>query len=620
MTLSASPSSPARDRPSVSSLVDVLRVRASDPASRMRGVRFLDRRGKEEWVSWCRLINRALEVAHSLRVVGLEPGNRVALVLQTEPAFLEAFFGVLLSGAVAVPLYPPLRLGKKGEYEARTASLLGVSGARLLLSSASVLRRLDGTLARQPMELGAHPLEAIGPQEVQTRPARSKEGPRADSPFDLEWSQRSTGAEDLALVQFSSGTTGAPKPVALSHRALLAQARILDNFWPDTEEVHHSGVSWLPLYHDMGLIGCVLPALLRPADLTLLRPELFVVRPASWLRAISRYRATISAAPNFAYALCVEKVRDEQLEGVDLSCWRAALNGAEAVAPRVLRAFVDRFARFGFREEALTPVYGLAEASLAVTFGPLDQRFRAERFHRGALAQGLAQITSDGEPSVELASVGRPVPGFEVEIRETRGAVLGEGEVGKIWVQGPSLMSGYLGLPRETDESLRDGWLDTGDLGFVLEEELFLCGREKDVLVLNGRNWAPEPVEEAMAKVEGVEPGAVVAITFLPEGGDQEELWLFAEEGFGSRPSPKEVAREGRRQILAETGLLAAEVRLLRPRTLPRTSSGKLRRRRTLEAYLAGELELSAEPSRVGPPQGKTAPMDRAPLHRAADE
>ncbi len=268
---------------------------------------------------------------------------------------------------------------------------------------------------------------------------------------------------DLALVQFSSGTTVEPKPVALSHRAVAAQAEILAGFWPDTPERRQSCVSWLPLYHDMGLIGCVFPALARDAALTLFAPELFVARPALWLRTLSRYRATISPAPNFAYGLCLTRVSDADLEGVDLSGWQTALNGAESISPAVMRAFCERFAPWGFRPEAMTPVYGLSEAALAVTFSDLGRAFHVNRFDREELArEGRARISAAGR---EIVSVGRPVPGFRLRILDPEERDLRDlpaGTVGRVWIQGPSLMDGYLDDPEATARTLRDGWLDTG--------------------------------------------------------------------------------------------------------------------------------------------------------------
>jgi acyl-CoA synthetase (AMP-forming)/AMP-acid ligase II len=318
-----------------------------------------------------------------------------------------------------------------------------------------------------------------------------------------------------------------------------------------------------------------------------------VARPALWLRALSRYRATISPAPNFAYSLCVTRVSDAEMEGVDLSGWRTALNGAEPVAPSVLRAFCDRFARWGFRREALTPVYGLSEAALAVTFSDLDRPFRGRRFDREKLSRDrMAREAANGR---EIVSVGRAVPGFRLRIVDAAGRDLPEARVGRVWARGPSLMDGYLGDPEATARALRQGWLDTGDLGFLLDGELYLTGRAKDVVILRGRNYAPEEIERAVDAVPGVRSGCVVAASFLPEDAPGERLALFVEASRALSPAEpaerQELPDACRAAVLGATGLAVDCVVVLAPGTLPRTSSGKLRRGETLRLHLEGELE-----------------------------
>ncbi|HEX6863871.1 MAG TPA: AMP-binding protein, partial [Thermoanaerobaculia bacterium] len=454
------------------------------------GLRFVDRAERDRWVGWTEIRERARGVCGGLRDLGIERGQRVALVFPTGLELIEALFGVLLAGAVPVPLYPPVRLGRLDEYFRRTARMLEVSGARLVLADARVRRILGEAVAAARPPLGCRTVDEV----------RLKDGEavRVDP-------------SDLGLVQFSSGTTVEPKPVALSHRALVAQVEAINGCWKDADGHRQSGVSWLPLYHDMGLIGCVFGALDRDIPLTLLGPELFVARPALWLRAISRWKGTISPAPNFAYALCLTRISDAEMEGVDLSSWHTALNGAEAVSPPVLRAFCGRFARWGFRPEALTPVYGLSEAALAVTFSDVSRPFRSVRVEREALAsKGLALETEEGR---EIVSVGRPLPGFDLEIRDEAGRALPPGRVGRVWIQGPSLMDGYLNAPEATARALRDGWLDTGDLGFLRGGELYLTGRAKDVIILRGRNYAPEEIERSLESVPGVRTGCAVAVS-----------------------------------------------------------------------------------------------------------
>ncbi|HEX3555740.1 MAG TPA: fatty acyl-AMP ligase [Thermoanaerobaculia bacterium] len=541
------------------------------------GLRFVDRAERATWFGWGEVRERALAVAGGLQALGIERGDRgdrVALVFPTGIDFFAGFFGALLAGAVPVPLYPPARLGRMEEYLRRTARMLERSGARLVLAD-SRLRRILGEAEARP-GLGCRTVDDLprGP----ARPVRTK-------------------ASDLALIQFSSGTTVDPKPVALSHRALAAQTAILTGFFPDSPERRQSCVSWLPLYHDMGLIGCVFPALARDAALTLLGPELFVARPSLWLRTIASYRATISPAPNFAYELCLTRVPDADLEGVDLSGWRTALNGAESISPAVLRAFCARFARWGFRPEAMTPVYGLSEAALAVTFSDFDRPPRVARFDRDKLArESRAREAAEGR---EIVSVGRPVPGFRLRIvdpdlRDLRD--LPAGAVGRVWIQGPSLMDGYLGDPEATASVLRDGWLDTGDLGFLYGcegGELYLTGRARDVVILRGRNYAPEEIERAVEGVPGVRAGCAAAASWLPEDAPGEMLSLFVEAS--RQATAEELAAlpdACREAVLGATGLAVDHLVVLAPGALPRTSSGKLRRGETLRLYLAGELAV----------------------------
>lgn len=532
-------------------------LRAAAAADNGRGLRFSDRHERETRVDWGEVYARARRTAGALVARGVRPGDTVAIVLPTGPQFFDAFFGASLAGAIPVPLYPPVRLGRLDEYHARTAAMMTAARARLLIADSRTWRILGESVLRARPELGAIDVADL-----------------VGEPFERE-----SSPDDLAFVQFSSGTTVDPKPVALQHRAVLANAGAILAGIARTDEDQH-GVSWLPLYHDMGLVGAVFVALLRAGNLTLLGPEVFIGRPGLWLRAIGRTGALISPAPNFAYALCVDRVTDAEMEGVDLSRWRYALNGAEPVSPATLRRFVERFARWGLRPEALTPVYGLAEASLAVTFSTLDEPFRTTRFDRAALSDGRAEPAADG---VELVSVGTPLPGLEIEVPS--------GKIGPVRVRGASLMQGYLHQPERTAAVLQDGWLDTGDLGFLHEGELYLTGRAKDVLILRGRNHAPHEIEQAVDAVDGVRTGCAAAVTWRPEDAEEERLLVFVEVK-AELPAPVRALLADRcsGEILAATGLDPALVVLLTPGTLPRTSSGKIRRAEALKRWLAGEL------------------------------
>jgi acyl-CoA synthetase (AMP-forming)/AMP-acid ligase II len=540
-------------------------------AHRGCGITFVDLREREIHLSWAEVRARAGRAAAALAAMGVEEGDRVAIVLRTEPAFLDAFFGAWLAGAVPVPLYPPVRLGRMEEYAAQTGRMIAASGARLVVSSGGA-RRLIGAA----VEAGRPPLGCRDASELARMPARI---------------ERQVQPDQLGLVQFSSGSTVDPKPVALTHAALAAQAdALVAATVPGPDDVL---ASWLPLYHDMGLIGALLAAMSYPGPLVLVAPEHFLARPALWLRAVARHRATISAAPSFAYAYAAERVRDADLEGLSLASWRLALDGAEPVSGDAMRRFAARFAPHGFDPGALVPVYGLSEAALAVTFGrpgrgPAGLRVDPVRLARdGVVAPG----------DREVIPVGTPLPGVLVEVR-AGGGLAGEGRLGRIHVRGPSLMREYLGDPPATRAALAGGWLDTGDLGFVAGGELFVHGRAKDVVKVRGASRAPEEFEAALAVVRGLRPGCAVALGFEPPGGTGEALLVLAERSRAPGRSDAEIEAEARSAILDRTGIAPQAVLLLDPGTLPRTSSGKLRRQEALRRHLAGTL---AAPAPVGP-------------------
>jgi len=532
----------------------------------------VDLRESEEWIPWAQVARRARRAAAALAAAGVAPGDRVAIVLRTEPAFLDAFFGAWLAGAIPVPLYPPVRLGRMDEYAAATARMLAVAGARVIVSGGGARRLLGAAVERAAPPLGC--LDAADLVRGEAELARE------------------AAPGDLGLVQFSSGSTVDPKPVALTHAALAAQADLL--VAATAPGAADALVSWLPLYHDMGLIGALLGAMSYPGPLVLIPPEHFLARPALWPRAVARHRGTISAAPSFAYAYVAERVPDADLAGLDLSSWRLALDGAEPVSGEAMRRFAARLAPHGFDPAALVPVYGLAEAALAVTFARPGRPLAGRRVDPVRLALDGAVHPGDRE----VVAVGAPVPGVEVALRTADGALAGEGRLGRIFVRGPSVMQGYLGDPAATAAALPGGWLDTGDLGFAVGGELFVHGRAKDLVVVRGANHAPEEFEAALSGVPGLRPGCAVALGAVPPGGDGEVLLVLAERRRGAREPEAEVRAAARRAVLERTGVAPHDVVLLSPGTLPRTSSGKLRRQEALRRWLAGTL---APPAPVTP-------------------
>ena len=524
---------------------------------------------REERVGFGELHERARRAAGALLDAGVRRGDRVAIVAPTGWGFCDAFFGAVLAGAVPVPLYPPVRLGRLDDYHAATATMLGRVEARVVVADPKVRLLLGESLDRARPPLGCLTTTALG-----------EGAPRDES--------GAMTPDALGLIQFSSGSTAAPRPVALSHRALMAQCEALPALFPPVAAGERAvGCSWLPLYHDMGLIGCLLEAVYVGGDLVLIPPERFLVRPSLWLRAIARHRARVSPAPSFSYALCARRIRDEELTGLDLSSWTYALCGAEPVAADALRAFADRFARFGFAATSLMPVYGLSESSLAVTYSPPGRPLRLARVDAARLA--AAGEVTDGER--EIASVGVPVPGTEVEVRDEHGNSLQDGRVGRIFVASPSLMDGYFGDPEATARTLHGRWLDTGDLGFWHGGELHIAGRAKDVIIVRGANHAPQEFEAPVDAVPGVRLGCSVAVGFEPPGTGGEELLLLVERATGAAgEGDAALASAVQAAVVAATGVRPHTVEVLAPGTLPRTSSGKLRRRESLARFLAGTL------------------------------
>jgi fatty-acyl-CoA synthase len=548
-------------------LAHALRAAVGHPS----GTTFVDLSERETFLSWGEVCARAERAAAALAALGIRRGDRVAIVLRTEPAFLDAFLGAWFAGAVPVPLYPPVRLGRMDEYLRTTSRMLQVSGARLVLSRGGVKRLLGAAVEAARPELGC--VDAGDLLDVTERLAHEAR------------------PEDLAVVQFSSGSTVDPKPVALTHAALAAQIDTLTA--AVTPGPKDALVSWLPLYHDMGLIGAPLGAMSYPGPLVLIPPEHFLARPALWLRAIARHGGTLSAAPSFAYAYAADRVKDVELEGLSLASWRLALDGAEQVSGEAMRRFAARFQRFGFDPASLVPVYGLAEAALAVTFAGRGRPLEGRRVDPVVLARDRVAVPGRRE----IVSVGTPVAGAEVEVRDERGEPLPEGRLGRIHVRGPSLMREYLGDPEATALALRDGWLDTADLGFVSGGELYVHGRAKDVVVVRGANHAPEEFEAALEGVAGVRPGCVVAAGFAPEDQGGEALLLLVERRRRAREPDPAIEAAVRRAVLERTGIAPHTIRVLEPGTLPRTSSGKLRRQEAARRFASGEL---APPASAG--------------------
>ncbi len=543
-----------------------LNAALASAAKTSNGLTLVDSREHETFIGFTELYSRARRAAAALIERGVQPGDRVAMVLPTGRDFLDAFFGAQLAAAIPVPLYPPVRLGRMDEYVQSTARMLNAVQAKIVLSDRRVKLLLGKAIELARPHLGCPTVSEL------------LEAPVAEA-------ERPVTSASIAVVQFSSGSTVDPKPVALTHGNIVTQVAALEQMMGPG----NTGVSWLPLYHDMGLIGCLLSAVYQAGPLVLLPPELFLAKPALWLRAISRHRATVSPAPNFAYGVCVKRVSEEDAAGLDLSSWTMALNGAEPVSTETIEKFSQKFAANGFRKEALMPVYGLSESSLAVTF--TSHQGEKQVAHVDAMALALRGEVIEG--TRELVSVGVPVPGAEVEVRAEGGGVLEENTVGRVFTRGGSVMREYFGNAEASARALRGGWLDTGDLGFIRGGELFISGRAKDVVIIRGANHAPQEFEECLEDLPGVRTGCAVAVGFTPCDAGDEQLLMLVEK---SNEAANDVEQSVSAAVNARTGIKPHTVVMLEPGTLPRTSSGKLRRLESLKRYLSNTLEA---PERV---------------------
>ncbi len=520
--------------------------------------------GSEEVILFGALWRNAKAVARSLWARGIRSGDTIALMLRTEEAFFSVFMGSLLAGAIPVPIYPPVRLDRIREYGERQVRILKNAEARAIITfqSASALTRL---LKPRIPSLDA----VLTPEDLAPRPLRGEE---EDDDFQIG------SPSDAALIQYTSGSTGNPKGVLLTHANLLANIRAVGTaiaVRPDDV-----GVSWLPLYHDMGLIGSWLFCLYYGIPVTFLPPLAFLSRPERWLWAIHDRRATLSPAPNFAYELCARKIADAKLSGLDLSSWRIAFNGAEPVSPATIERFTARFGSYGFREEALLPVYGLAESSVALTVPSLGRPARIDRIAREPFEKsGLVRPASSPDiPSIRFVSCGRPLQGHTVRIVNDADLAVDEGVEGRIEFKGPSMMAGYYRNAEASAEVMRDGWIDTGDLGYLSDGELFITGRRKDIILKAGRNVYPQEIEEVAGNIPGIRRGFVAAFGVPDADLGTERLVVVAETRETREKEKDRLSAAVTERVSEAVGIPPDVVVLAAPGSVSKTSSGKIRR------------------------------------------
>jgi fatty-acyl-CoA synthase len=550
-----------------------LQVALDYAAQGLRGMNFHDARGTlVRAYPYSDLRRDALLVARRFVALGLVKGDRLALVAETGPEFAACFFGAVYAGLWPVPLPLPTSFGGREAYVEQLKVMLTSSDPKLFLFPAEFADFANQAASALSIEGRAwESLEDVAPADDAALPA--------------------SDPDEIAYLQYSSGSTRFPHGVAVTHRALLDNLRGhgIGLIMQDSDRV----ISWLPWYHDMGLVGCMLSPLANQMSVDYLKTEDFARRPLAWLDLVSRNPGTtLSNSPTFGYDICARRLSSmtKVEDRFDLSRWRIAGNGADMIRPDVMQAFVDGFANAGFKASAFCPSYGLAEATLAVSLMPPGEGIRLELVEE-------SELSGVGTPEQErprryraIVNCGKPVEGMEVEIRDDDGSILPDRGIGKVYCRGNSVMVGYFRDEESTRACLTpDGWLDTGDMGYLSNGYIFIVGRAKDMIIINGRNHWPQDIEWAVEQLPGFKSGDIAAFAITGPSGEETPAVLVhcrtSDEGERSR-----LRDDIRERVRAITGI-SAVVELIPPRSLPRTSSGKLSRTKARNLYLSGEIQ-----------------------------
>ncbi|QZD88837.1 fatty acyl-AMP ligase [Qipengyuania aurantiaca] len=544
---------------------------AIDYAARSeKGLNFHDMRGNLSRVyTFAEMRKDALDFAYKMVASGIGKDDRVALVAETSPEFAALFCACIYAGAWPVPLPLPTTFGGKDSYIDQLKVQLDSSDPKILIYPPEIAEMAKAAADQQGCEGESWDIFA------------TREGPECELP--------EASPDDISYLQYSSGSTRFPTGVAVTHEALL------HNLYGHATGVdlgeNDRVVSWLPWYHDMGLVGCFLSPIANQASVDYVKTEHFARRPLSWLDLISRNKGnTLSYSPTFGYDICARRISSQShvSERFDLSRWRTAGNGADMIRPDVMQNFVNAFAEAGFNASAFTPSYGLAEATLAVTVMPPGEGIRVELVEEERLS-GRPRDLSKPARYRAIVNCGKALPGMEVEIRGENGAVKGDHQIGKVWCRGKSVMHSYFRNEEATNDCLVEGWLDTGDMGYLADGYLFIVGRAKDMIIINGKNLWPQDIEWAVEQLPGFNHGDIAAFSIDTENGEEAPAVLVH-----CRVSEPEERLKLRDQIADKvrgvTGM-SCVVELVPPRTLPRTSSGKLSRAKAKRLYLSGEIQ-----------------------------
>ena len=546
-------------------------------AQGVTGFNFYSGRGAlEQVLPYSELRRRALSIARKLLSTGLKRLDRVAIVAETGPDFIISFFACQYAGLIPCPIPYSMYIGGREAYEQRIAGMLKAADVSCVVVPADQAEsiRLAAAAAGTPL--------VFTHQELAERP---------ESIVRLH----GFAGDDVAYVQYSSGSTSAPKGVLISQKAIMANARGILTCGSQAKP-QDRGFSWLPLYHDMGLVGFCLSPLLSQSSVDFLATTAFARRPGLWLKIISENRCTISFSPSFGFDLVVKRLSAAEIEKLDLSCWRVAGIGGDMVRADVLRSFADALAPAKLSPHIFMPSYGMAESTLAITFPSIGQPLKVDHVDKEAIKAGRAvAVASDAPHARDYVVCGRVIDGHELQVRGADGALLKDREIGRIFARGPSLMNGYFNNPGATSDVIgQDGFLDTGDMGYLLDGEIVITGRAKDLILHNGRNIWPQDIEWAAEKNADLRGGDVCAFAVEKDNGD-DEVVVLVECRVGEPVAQAHLVRDVAKLVHQGSGV-DCKVVLVAPKSLPFTSSGKLSRATARAKYLAGEIAIIAAP------------------------
>lgn len=565
-------------------LVDAIEYAAKG----VRGFNFYSSRGElEHAITFRELRDKARMIGRKLAGMGFVKGDRVALIAETTPDFVAFFLGAQYASVLPVPLPLPTSFGGREGFVRQLNRQLTSCEARAIVTPDEM---------RDYVKEAAEELKAdfIGPLDAFMDWADKEDEPRLP------------GTDDISYLQYSSGSTRFPHGIAISHKSLLSNTRGIGEHGMQLRD-DDRGVSWLPFYHDMGLVGMLLVPLTCQVSTDYLATEDFARRPLQWLSLMSKNHGTISYSPTFGYDICARRAGSEAISSLDLASWRVAGIGGDMIRPKVMENFAETFAPAGLDPKIFCASYGLAECTLAVSFMPLETGIVTDSVDEhiltgGAPADARTRINGRMVNGVEMGfaahqrkvvNCGVPLPEYEIEVRNTDGDALGERAVGRVYVRGTSVMTGYFRDEEATRAVLsRDGWLDTGDMGYMLDGSLYIVGRAKDMIIVNGRNHWPQDIEWAAEQMDGLRSGDIAAIS-VPGESNEEVPAVLVQCRLRDEGERRDFAKQVRQHILKETGI-HCQVELIPPRSLPRTSSGKLSRAKARAEFLSGGIQALA--------------------------